>query len=50
MKQILIIESSLRGTESASRQLTGKLRERLRNLYPEAKFIEHDLAKNPYPH
>ena len=50
MKQILIIESSPRGVESASHQLTGKLRERLRNLYPKAKFIEHDLAKEPFPH
>jgi FMN-dependent NADH-azoreductase len=49
MKQILIIESSPRGTESASRQLTAKLRERLRALYPEAKLIEHDLARAPLP-
>ncbi|MDR3751166.1 MAG: FMN-dependent NADH-azoreductase [Terracidiphilus sp.] len=50
MKQILIVESSPRGAESASRQLTGKLTERLRALYPEAKFIEHDLSKDPPPH
>jgi FMN-dependent NADH-azoreductase len=50
MKHILIIESSPRRAESASRQLTEKLRERLRALYPEAKFVEHDLAKDPLPH
>jgi FMN-dependent NADH-azoreductase len=50
MKQILIVESSPRGVESASRQLTGKVRERLRVLYPGAKLIEHDLAKDPPPH
>ena len=50
MKQILIIESSPRGAESASRQLTEKLKERLRALYPEATFVEHDLAKDPLPH
>jgi FMN-dependent NADH-azoreductase len=50
MKQILIIESSPRGSDSASRQLTGTLKERLRVLYPDAKLIEHDLAKDPVPH
>jgi len=50
MKQILIVESSPRGAESASRQLTDKLRERLKTLYPEAKLVEHDLAKDPLPH
>lgn len=50
MKQILIIESSPRGAESASRQLTEKLRVRLRARYPDAKFVEHDLGKDPLPH
>jgi FMN-dependent NADH-azoreductase len=50
MKQILIIVSSPRETESASRQLTEKLRERLKTLYPEARVVEHDLAKDPLPH
>jgi len=49
MKQILIIESSPRGAASASRQLTARLRERLRTLYPDAKFIEHDLTIDPPP-
>jgi FMN-dependent NADH-azoreductase len=50
MKQILIIESSPRGAQSASRQLTGRLRKRLKVLYPDAKLIEHDLATNHLPH
>ena len=50
MKQILVIESSPRGVESASRQLTRRLTERLRALYPEAILVERDLAKDPLPH
>jgi FMN-dependent NADH-azoreductase len=50
MKQILVIESSPRGAESASRQLTQRLTKRLRALYPEARLIERDLAKDPLPH
>jgi FMN-dependent NADH-azoreductase len=50
MKQILIIESSPREAQSASRQLTGRLRKRLKGLYPDAKLIEHDLATNHLPH
>src|ERR1035438_3061683 len=50
MKQILIVESSPRGAESASRQLTETLRERLRSIYPNASFVERDLATDPPPH
>jgi FMN-dependent NADH-azoreductase len=50
MKRILIIESSPRRAESASRQLTEALRERLRSLYPNASFVERDLATDPLPH
>jgi FMN-dependent NADH-azoreductase len=50
MKQILVIESSPRGVESASRQLTRKLTERLKALYPEARLVERDLAQDPLPH
>jgi FMN-dependent NADH-azoreductase len=50
MQRILIVESSPRGAESASRQLTKTLRERLRSLYPHAIFVERDLAANPLPH
>jgi FMN-dependent NADH-azoreductase len=50
MKQILIIESSPRGADSATRRLAKTLRERLRAQYPEANFVEHDLARNPLPH
>lgn len=50
MKQILVIESSPRGAESASRQLTRRLTDRLRTLYPEVRLVERDLAKAPLPH
>jgi FMN-dependent NADH-azoreductase len=50
MKQILIVESSPRGTESASRTLTGKLRQRLEIQYPQARIIERDLVKDQLPH
>jgi FMN-dependent NADH-azoreductase len=50
MNQILIVESSPRGAESASRQLTRKVRERLGVQYPEAKVVVRDLAKDKLPH
>lgn len=50
MNQILIIESSPRGIESASRKLTAILSERLHRTYPNANFIVRDLAKDPPPH
>src|ERR1700689_540271 len=50
MKQILIVESSPRGTNSASRKLTSKVKERLEIQYPEARFIERDLVKDKLPH
>jgi FMN-dependent NADH-azoreductase len=50
MKQILVIESSPRGVESASRHLTRRITGRLRAQYPEARFVERDLAENPLPH
>ena len=49
MTHILIVESSPRGTESASRKLTGKLRERLEMQYPETTIIERDLVKDKLP-
>lgn len=50
MRQILIIEASPPGAESASRQLTSTLKERLETQYPEAKFVKRDLVKDPLPH
>jgi len=50
MQQILIVESSPSASESASRKLTGKLRERLEMQYPEATIIERDLVKDKLPH
>jgi FMN-dependent NADH-azoreductase len=50
MKQILIVESSPRGPESASRTLAGKVRARLEAQYPEARIVERDLAHDNVPH
>jgi len=50
VNQILIVESSPRGAESASRKLTAKLRERLAMRYSEATIIERDLVKDKLPH
>jgi FMN-dependent NADH-azoreductase len=50
VNQILIVESSPRGAESASRQLTRKVRERLELQYPEAKVVVRDLVKDKLPH
>ena len=50
MNQILIVESSPRGAESASRKLTAKLRKRLAMRYAEATIVERDLVKDLLPH
>jgi len=50
MPHILIVESSPRGAESASRKLTAKLRERLVMRYPGVTIIERDLVKEQLPH
>lgn len=50
MKRILIVESSPRGPESASRRLTEKLKARLRMQYPEAVIVVRDLVKDRLPH
>lgn len=50
MKQILIVESSPRGPESASRKLASKVRARLEAQYPEARIVERDLVHDSVPH
>lgn len=50
MKQILIVESSPRGSESASRKLSSKVRARLEAQYPEARVVVRDLVRDPVPH
>ena len=44
MKQILIIEVSPRGKDSASRAVADTLCARLTGLYPTAKLVRRDLA------
>ena len=44
MKQILMIEVSPRGKDSASRAVAATLATRLLDHYPSAKLVRHDLA------
>jgi FMN-dependent NADH-azoreductase len=50
VNQILIVESSPREAESASRHLTRNVRTRLEAQYPEAKVVVRDLARDRLPH
>jgi len=50
MKQILIIETSPRGPQSASRKVAEKLSTRLQAAYPGAKLVYRDLSKDKVPH
>ncbi len=50
MKNILMIEVSPRGKDSASRAVSNKIAERLADLYPGAKILRHDLAAEHLPH
>jgi len=48
--QILIISASPRGSESASRTTAQTLEARLRQEFPDAKYVYRDLAEEPLPH
>ena len=50
MKNILVIEVSPRGKDSASRAVTDKLAIRLNSLYPAATFTHRDVTASPLPH
>ena len=50
MKQILMIEVSPRGEDSASRAVADALAARLSRLYPSAKLVHRDLASEYLPH
>lgn len=50
MKNILMIEVSPRGKDSASRAVSDTLFERLAHLYPGAKILRHDVAAEQLPH
>jgi len=50
MKQILMIEISPSGRDSASRAVADRLAARLGDLYPSAKLVRRDLAAEPLPH
>lgn len=49
MKQILMIEVSPRGKDSASRAVADTLAVRLTSLYPSAKLVRRDLAAEHMP-
>jgi FMN-dependent NADH-azoreductase len=49
-KQILVVSVSPRGSESASRTIARKLDAKLREDYPDAKFVYRDLADDPLRH
>jgi FMN-dependent NADH-azoreductase len=50
MKQILLLEVSPRGKDSASRSVADTLAARLTDLYPSAKLIRRDLAAEHLSH
>lgn len=50
MQQILMIEISPRGQESASRAVADTLAQRLASLHPSAKLVRRDLARENLPH
>ena len=50
MKQILVIDVSPRGAESANRRVAKALTDRLPAQYPSARIIHRDLAKDNLPH
>jgi FMN-dependent NADH-azoreductase len=50
MKQILMVEASPRGKDSASRSVADTLAARLADLYPSARLVRRDLTAEPPPH
>jgi FMN-dependent NADH-azoreductase len=50
MTTILYLNSSVRSTDSISRQLTAEFVEKLKTAHPGANVVERDLAKHPIPH
>ena len=50
MAQVLVVESSARGTDSASRQLTAQFIRRWRDAHPDDSIQIRDLARDPVPH
>jgi len=48
--KLLHVDSSILGSESVSRQLSGAITERLRTEYPGLQVTYRDLAASPIPH
>ncbi|HTB23699.1 MAG TPA: FMN-dependent NADH-azoreductase [bacterium] len=49
MRQILVVDASPRGSESASREIAQKLSVRLRERFPDAKLVHRDLVSETLP-
>jgi len=50
IKQILVVSASPRGGESFSRTIANKLSARLHAEFPDAKYVDRDLAGDDLPH
>lgn len=50
MSSILVIQSSISGPQSVSRELVAKALERLAEADPSARVVERDLGTSPVPH
>lgn len=50
MAQVLVIESSVRGADSASRQLTAQFIREWREAHPDDSIRIRDLTQEPVPH
>ena len=50
VKKILHIDSSVMGAGSASRQLTARILDRMREKYPQAHVLHRDLTAEPLPY
>ena len=50
MKNILMITSSVKGSESISTRLANTIATHLQETYPGSTLTVHDLATNPIPH
>jgi len=50
MNNILIIESSNNYESTGSRYVSSLIEEKLRDKYPEAVYMRHDLSASPLPH
>lgn len=48
--KILVVQSAITGEHSITRLLSGHLLQSLKDMYPEASVVEHDLVQHSLPH